>query len=67
MIMISLVIAGILLAAAGALVKGAKISTKFVMSSGKPLYGKLAGRLGEILFVAGIACIAAGMLNLYYG
>ncbi len=65
--MIQLVAAGISLIVAGALVIGTKAGRKLEKRAKSALVMKILGNLGQILFVIGILCIAAGLANLYYG
>ncbi|NYZ77475.1 hypothetical protein H0O02_04140 [Candidatus Micrarchaeota archaeon] len=66
--MMSLVIAGISFIVLGVLIMGTKINRRLEMRTKKSfLMGKIAGNLGEILFIVGIVCLVSGVAKLYYG
>jgi hypothetical protein len=65
--MLSLIIAGVVMIAAGSLITAMKYDRRLGLRfKGVPVMEKISSRIGFILFVAGLLCVIAGVANLYY-
>jgi hypothetical protein len=65
--MLPLIICGVLLVLAGTLIIGTKTGRRLELRPGSLLVKRIARNIGAILFILGIVCIVAGLVNLYYG